>query len=338
MNAVEVNQRAKFLSHAIDYSLLRIVRRYAKKYPMHEPDYISLLVQEFVPHFSYMLNHAFSEYQFTVSGIFCHQSPIVSMRTATPMKHPELGDILFVYAETDDISDKTYYNSLLLQAKMSKNPIKKVPRYDAHQLYLYQNWPEFVYITPSHLKNKIIDVQPKEINDGAQYLLINPNSFKGNECICSLSTQFIMGCAVPAQPLVVDKSLSWELIDFIKFKSGRMFEADPINTRDDWTKMIWDLIYVGANIYNRNNINHANQHRGVYCSTHNFSQTDIGKKIMSITEKWNNGERFDFINSSNQQDCGVSVVIIECKKRRPDQRPDVIKDDSNPCGDSSIGE
>lgn len=51
-----------------------------------------------------------------------------------------------------------------------------------------------------------------------------------------------MGCATPAKVLSINNDLTDEIIDFLKFKSGRAFEQDPSVTKDDWTKMIWDII------------------------------------------------------------------------------------------------
>lgn len=58
-----------------------------------EPDYIAALSTKFIKNFN-ILVAVFPKYEFSVSGVYCHQKPIVDIHLD---KKPELGDILFVY-------------------------------------------------------------------------------------------------------------------------------------------------------------------------------------------------------------------------------------------------
>jgi hypothetical protein len=46
----------------------------------------------------FLKKKAFPKIKFSLTGIFCHQKPIVDIGLSTA---PELGDILFVYIHTD---------------------------------------------------------------------------------------------------------------------------------------------------------------------------------------------------------------------------------------------
>lgn len=60
--------------------------------------------------------------------------------------------------------------------------------------------------------------------------------------ICCEDGMFPMGCALPDDTLHINDSLSNELINFLKFKTGRMFDDNQNPTDDDWFKMTWDLL------------------------------------------------------------------------------------------------
>ena len=90
---------------------------------------------------------------------------------------------------------------------------------------------------------------PKTINDGAQYLLIDDNSFTNG--LYFRKGMFPMGCAIPDDILCINNSLSSELIDLLKLKSGRTFDSNPHTTEDEWSKMIWDLLKISTLKYSK---------------------------------------------------------------------------------------
>lgn len=59
-----------------------------------------------------------------------------------------------------------------------------------------------------------------------------------------------MGCAIPDQLLKIDDKFTREVINFLKFKSGRTFENYSAIT-EDWSKMIWDLLYIACSSCSR---------------------------------------------------------------------------------------
>ncbi len=336
MQADLINSKANEICCDLNNMLIRSLCS-NKNIPLQEPDYISILAKDFMPRFAMILNGYFQKYRFNVASVFCHQSPVVSYKNSPNGKAPELGDILIVYIEQGD-DGKVLYNSLLLQAKIIKDKYpKEVDSSEEHQLYLYQNWPEFNYIRPpelAHMKDPTRDIQPKTINDGAQYLLINPKRLHGCCCCgcCHINDtdkcngtvrgdceyKFMMGCAIPANTLIVDKCLSWELLDLLKFKSGRTFEGDPYKTNDDWTKMIWDLLKISYRRYNRRNINHVNINRGTYTSSgKDFCDTML---YMKLNEYLSNDKEFytrdQQMGYDDDDGSGVSVVVIECRSQQ----------------------
>ena len=315
MNANEINPLEQTLCTLFDRSILNAVNktyRSKKKPALQEPDYVAALTKYFTVDLATLLNVLYPDYDFTASSVYCHQKPIVDINAS---KKPELGDILFVYSEKQE-DGSTRYNSLLLQAKICNRSVMRVPASDQHQLSLYKYWPTFTYHRANFLNGHTRDIQPKAINDGAQYLLIDTNPFTNG--LIGFPNTFPMGCAIPNDTLIIDKRFSAELVDFLKFKSGRIFEEDPILTHDDWTKMIWDLLLMGTFDYSRRNIGFNKVKRGVYCSNQaGFSQTEIYAKLNEYSVSFDNYILDDdFMDDINR---GVSVVMIE---RRTKTRTD----------------
>lgn len=239
MNIDQINKvkiLLKSLIHkAINNSVADIVEKCKKKGKNpEEPDFIASLTINFIPSLYDILKGMFAKSKFSVTGIFCHQSPKVDIGEK---KSPEIGDLLLIYIHTDKYGNKKL-NSLLLQAKVTREAVSKVPHSDKHQLKLYAEWPKFTY-KYGPLKGESRDIQPKTLHDGAQYLLIDDDPTYG---LAGHPFTFPMGCAVPNKTLCLDNDLATELVDFLKFKSGRAFEENPDITNDDWTKLIWELL------------------------------------------------------------------------------------------------
>lgn len=308
MNKNDLNCTEQFLSISLERAIRRAVTEVAiyKGYKLGEPDYIAALASHFPERMCKILRESCPQYNFTVSSVFCHQSPIVHFDDA--QENPELGDILFVYIETKD--NKTMYNSLLLQAKMSEQETHIIGSDELHQLKLYQEWPYFSYVRPPHLKGKKRNIQPKTINGGAKYLMVHPRNpgdryFREPMCF-KQPRMFSMGCATPDYNLILEQSLSWELIDFFKFKTGRTFEKDWIETDDDWTRMIWDLLSVAFRPFNLRAAGFQNTPRGVFYSSGNLTETHIFQNIQRYSDM-----QIKVDDYSN----GLSIVIIEGAER-----------------------
>lgn len=240
MNAIDVNRVEPLLKGLIHTSLISSVDFVVDKCRRlgntpQEPDFIASLTLIFTPKLFNGLKEVFPKTKFSVTGVFCHQKPLADIGLP---KDPEIGDLLLVYIYTDKTGNKKY-NSILLQAKVSNKPSVEVSKADEHQLRLYSEWPSFSYKRAGSLNGTVRDILPKTINDGAQYLLIDNHPIYG---LSGMKGTFPMGCATPSKVLSINNDLADEIIDFLKFKSGRAFEKDLVSTKDDWTKMIWDLL------------------------------------------------------------------------------------------------
>jgi len=242
MNAHEVNKVKPILKNLVRKSIIdtfdKVIERCGNlKSKPQEPDFIASLTIEFTEDFFNILKAVFPKSKFSITGIYCHQKPLADIG----LKHnPELGDLLLVYVYTDKRGDKKF-NSILFQAKITNRITTNVPKPDEHQLTLYSQWPKFSYKRAGKLNGLVRDIIPKTINDGGQYLLINDRPIFEFPMSARI---FPMACATPAKSLSANNDLATELVNFLKFKSGRQFEEDPDRSNDDWTKMIWDLIQI----------------------------------------------------------------------------------------------
>ena len=212
-----------------------------------EPDFIAALVENISMDIWNSLRIYAPSYQFAVSGIFCHQKPLAKIESGI---QPEVGDILIVYAE-ENKNRINKCNALLMQAKMCDKIPYKVPLSENHQLRLYEKWPEFELHRAGMYNGNEINIQPKSLNPGAQYLLLQyPYKYGKNVC-----------CAYPDEELVPEKKLSNQIIDLMKFFTGRTFSFD-YDASDYWSKLIVSLIKISASShYNRRNSGRENSDR-----------------------------------------------------------------------------
>ena len=138
-----------------------------------------------------------------------------------------------------------------MQAKKCETTPYIVNKSEEHQLRLYEKWPTFKLYRAGMFTGAVIDIQPKTINPGAQYLLLQ-SPYKEGKKVCS---------AYPDKELVPEKRLSNQIIDLMRFFTGRTFRMED-HKNDDWSKLIMYLLEIGATShYNRRNINRVNQCR-----------------------------------------------------------------------------
>lgn len=305
MNANVINNNESVLELLIENALLNAVRWIDSRCKPQEPDYVFALSTQFIKEFFNILVAVFPSYDFSVSSVYCHQKPIVDIGLN---KNPELGDILFVYADRRENGEKIL-NSLLLQAKILEYSSLKIHQSEKHQLELYRNWPEFTYYRAGFLNGKKRNILPKTISDGAQYLLIDSNPLTNG--ICFGKGMFPMGCAVPDDNLCINDSLSRELINLLKFKSGRTIDSNPYSTEDGWSKMIWDLLRIAAFKYSkRKNARVKSFPRSK--EYNHFHTENMGTRTL-LDEALGNYE--DIIEMSDENS-GVSVVLVESILKR----------------------
>jgi hypothetical protein len=321
MEAGDINKNGpilKFLIHnAIVNSVSFVVNKCKKlKTKAQEPDFIASLTLNFTKELFKILTNLFPQSKFSITGIYCHQTPLADIGLA---KNPEIGDLLLVYIHTDFRGIKKF-NSLLLQAKISNTFLTTVSQSDEHQLKLYSEWPEFEYKRAGCLNGTKRNILPKTINDGAQYLLIDDDPIYG---LAGRVGTFPMGCAVPNKKLNLNNDLSSEIIDFLKFKAGRNFEEDPLTSQDDWTKMIWDLInaakFKAAKRANMGLLDFPRQHTYDYfdgCCYFTPESISICKDLHEeLAFSGQNGDKK--INSfTDENNVSPSVIIIESSDQK----------------------
>jgi len=313
MQAHEINNVAPQLLSDIDDALKKSVAEVVTRCNAlgnipEEPDFIASLTISFPNDLYTSLKRHFPKNKFSVTGIYCHQKPIVDIGGT---KKPELGDLLLVYIYKDQFGNKQL-NSLLFQAKRIQKFVTDVPSGDLHQLKLYLEWPTFKYERAGRLNGESRDIHPKSITDGGQYLLIDDHPVFG---LSGAPTTFPMACAVPAPKLSLNTMLSIELLEFLKFKSGRTFEQDTSVTKDDWTKMVWDLLEVtkskaskrknmGLTSFPRRNTQ-SSDGLCFFASSLDSIFSDLHSELSSSL---NRGDDNQFIDEEN---IGISVIVIE---------------------------
>lgn len=315
MNANDLTpEKQLFLRQAIDtalrstyYSALRFGKN-TNKLPQ-EPDFVAALTINFAPQLASILKSTFPSKKFSLTGVFCHQKPRADFGD---LRKAEIGDILFVYVSTDKNGGKLF-NSLLLQAKIAANPIKRVSKKEDHQLKLYSEWPRFLYEYAGPLNGIMRNILPKTINNGAQYLLINKGARK------VLDGGFIMGCAVPSSKLIVRNSLATELVDFLLFKSGRSFQDRYPEPEDNWSRMIWDILDITKNnTFKRIHTGVEKAPRQIVADGENYcfylSETEsIYGDLHDALERDDNQDNVDFlINFHSKSNKGIPIFLIEC--------------------------
>ncbi len=305
MNVNVINDNESILESLIENALLNTVKWIDSRCRPQEPDYILALSTQFTKEFFNILVAVFPGYDFSISSVYCHQKPIVDIGLD---KKPELGDILFVYADRRE-DGKRILNSLLLQAKVSNHPLLRIQQSEKHQLELYRRWPEFTYCRAGGLNGQKRNILPKTINDGAQYLLIDSDPLTNG--IYFGKGMFPMGCAVPDDTLCINDSLSKELVNLLKFKSGRTIDSNPYSTEDDWSKMIWDLLRIAA--FKCSKRKNARVRSFPRSREYNRFYTENMGTITLLDEALGN---YEDIIEMGDENSGVSVVLVESILKR----------------------
>lgn len=317
MESEELNKKGKQLEQMLSDSLIESVKDiYCINDKPQEPDFVVSLTVNFTKNMFHCLRILFPQYEFTVSSVYCHQKPMAEMLLPAQQANIcELGDILFVYFYENERGE-TRCNSLLLQAKISRNPQRSVDKNERHQLQLYSCWPEFIYHKAGKLNGTHRNIVPKTICDGAQYLLINNDKYTNG--VLGGRATFLMGSATPDEHLSMNRKLAAELVEFFKFKSGRTFDYNRFTTNDEWSKMIWDLIRIGGeNFSKRKNVGYDRFGR-ISCY---YNMTSQGiRPILTKMKCRNEDDNFNKICDNEDGDCGVSVVVLQSSKFKQNDR------------------
>ncbi len=175
-----------------------------------------------------------------------------------------------------------------------------------HERYSYCK--NIAHISRILWNGKKRNILPKAINDGAQYLLIDNNPLTNG--IYTRRGMFPMGCSVPDDVLHINDSLAKELINLLKFKSGRTFDGDPYSTEDDWSKMIWDLLRIAAFKFSKR----KNAKLGSFSRSNEYNHfcTENMRRVTLLDEALGNYKNVAEMSDENNS---VSVVLIESRLR-----------------------
>lgn len=188
-----------------------------------------------------------------VSGVFCHQSPVVSH--GEHQKDPELGDLLIVSVHTDATGSVTR-RALLVQAKLCNGLIHRVGASDDHQLHLYEHWPPFRYVRPKALRRGRRTVRPNSPHEGAEFLLVSHLS--------QTDRMLPAWLARPARTLQARRHLSLGLVDMLAGRYGRPFKPQAeAQSGQGWSRVVWDLLdEAGSLLFTRRNMSMLKKRRG----------------------------------------------------------------------------
>lgn len=282
VNFIKIKDFLRNIHKAIHYAKTKL-----KTNSLHEPDYTAALAIEFP-----RLMNASGKYQnIKFGGCFIHQSPIARFMIQQKQESCELGDLLVLVRK--QTIDGERFNAALLQFKKSdKNPEKLTSYGDKRQLFLYENWPEFVI---GKLKSKY-DIQPKVVNQGALYCIIQ-------EAI----PQFYMAEPMSTMSYYKNNTFGRFLVNMINWQAGRAISDEPARKDDEWSKLIWDLIENSLNTkFNRKNIDYKNVTR---LSDGFLMLIDELPDIDSII----NGN--DYSNVYDDENPGISILFIDIDDR-----------------------
>lgn len=301
------------VSNALNASAQSVVQQ-AINSPQ-EPDFIASLAVDFSPVLFKILSGAFPSHLFSVTGVFVHQSPIVTFGANHSC---ELGDLLLVYTYTD-IHRKTRYNALLLQAKMTNDLELRLSAGDP-QFLLYSEWPPFLCKKGlPGISKQNFDINPKLTTLGAQYLMIDDHPIFGYG---KLQGTFAFGTGHAYRKVRVEEEFSKELLNLIAFQTGRPFEADLNTTNDDWTRLIWALLTsTKSAVSRRKNIGLTSKNGAKSLPRRTISQTNSPGSRTSILGSFGSlgsggdGENTGQISPPDEES-GLSVILIECSEQQ----------------------
>ena len=220
----------------------------ALKNTPHEPDFVASLVLESAPLIYRAYRQIFQSYEveFSLTSVYCHQTPKITYPGIQQKTSCELGDLLFVHIHRER-DGRTKRNALLYQAKVIAKQPHRIPSNEQHQLKLYTDWPEFEYYHSPPLTGQERIITPQCPHRGAQYLLIDdgkPNEARSG--LLGFPGTYPAGSCVADAVLEDHNDLANEIVDSLAYRTGRAFGERPGSNSSPagWTQTIWDLLDV----------------------------------------------------------------------------------------------
>jgi hypothetical protein len=238
-----------------------------------------------------------------VAGVFCHQSPMIDIKGNPPRRVPtikcELADLLVLHSHSRS-DGKVFWRGVLMQTKYdSGRPI--VP--DEPQLWLYQDWPNFVITAPGFdRRNRDFGWDQRS----GLYALVSSRGWRVLRAV---------------NPLV---GASMGSIDLSKFVVNMLYDMDPAqptrisghgrqvykNSMRDWSPTIWDLIEVTAT--------RALRHRGKKYGLYDRDLSRLGGGVLQMmrdaaTHRSIPPPAYRDMEPGEDGEEGISILVIETR-------------------------
>ncbi len=258
---------------------------------LQEPDYTAALALEFPK----AMNQTGVFPHIKFGGCFIHQSPIVQFNSPHKQKGCELGDLLVLLIKRT--KDDVRYNAALIQLKISDiNPATLHGDGDLKQLYLYEKWPAFTFVSTEEQ----YDLFPKTVTQGALYTIVQRKSVP----------QFFMAEPMTHMPFSGEMTFGRFIQNAINWQAGRAITDEVNKDSDEWSRLVWDLIEHSAKkVFNRKRIGIKNCPRLLDCFL-NYTSIDNSFGIPS------NGENETY----DDEGLGISTLIIDIDDIEPREK------------------
>jgi hypothetical protein len=207
-----------------------------------------------------------------VAGVFCHQSPKVTIHGPPPPRAKtlscELADLLVLHSH-GTATHKVFHRATLVQAKMYfGSPVSP----DEPQFWLYDTWPSFSIRAPG-FDPRLRDFEGDDRS--GRYGLVSNAHWK---------------ITLPVNPLVAHSHLS---LDFGTFLVRMLYDMDPAqprrtsshgrqvyhNSSKDWSNTVWEIVEVTGKLA----LKHMGKKKGLYPTV---LPTRIGGHVLAfLTEQ-----------------------------------------------------
>ncbi len=276
-----------------------------KRPPAVEIDFIASLVENGAPllEIEWQKILAPDRVSVRVAGIFCHQSPMVDINgkppRAVPTQRCELADLMILHSHSMP-DGKVFWRGVLIQAKADSG--RNVTP-DEPQLWLYQDWPNFVITAPGfNRRQRDFDRDERS----------------GRYALVSKSGWHVLRAG---NPLVAKSTASVELSEFLVKMLYDMDPAQPSRTSThgkqvyqnslrDWSPTIWDLVEVTA----KNALRHRGRKHGLY--DRDLSRLGGGVLQMTLDAAVQHSHlppRYEGAVGVDGDGDGVSILVVETR-------------------------
>ncbi len=212
-----------------------------KRPPKIEVDFVASLIENGADAINNAWQPIFGrKIKVCVAGVFCHQSPKVTISDNPPYPVPttscELADLLILHSHINS-AGKEYWRAVLMQTKIVTGSGAIKP--DEPQFWLYNRWPHFSISSPK------FDRRARDFNADQR---------SGRYGLLSNSGWLVLP---PAKPLSAVSASTQSLAEFLVAMLYDMNPHQPGRTSQygrqvyqssqyDWSPTVWDLLRLTA--------------------------------------------------------------------------------------------